>query len=378
MSSPFASSPATEPNSPRISASAFIGVMWAGVSITLLFVIFRILVRLISFHKVFSDDYLVTGAWLMFLASSIFWQVSYKPVFEQYSLRSADAEDNPQFLMSLTRSLKFQVAEQILFYTSLWTVKLSFLIFFRRLGLKVRGFKIWWWIVTGLTIATWVTTFGVIQYKCEVGNIAEIFGKCGEQGSISFDWKTIHYNTATDVITDALIITIPVLLLWNVQISMRKKLALLGIFSLTLITIVFSIIRVAVVTTSHIQPNIPWVFLWGNIEVSISLIVACLGSFRQLFTKRSATPRRTRFNTPHISQSENLTLRQRLLYAILNGPSEKTSNSNSSGSQKKSRDGPSYPLHNASSFEHIMSNAPPPVHLARDEESATKSFDTMV
>jgi len=63
--------------------------------------------------------------------------------------------------------------------------------------------------------------------------------------------------------------TIPVLLLWNIKIDISQKLALLGLFSLTIITIIFSIIRVAVVTVPNAQANIIWLAFWGNIEMLI-------------------------------------------------------------------------------------------------------------
>jgi hypothetical protein len=63
--------------------------------------------------------------------------------------------------------------------------------------------------------------------------------------------------------------TIPIIMLWNVRISLRKKLALIGIFSLTVIVIVFAIVRVAVVTSYTKQSDITWLYVWSNIEMSV-------------------------------------------------------------------------------------------------------------
>lgn len=70
-------------------------------------------------------------------------------------------------------------------------------------------------------------------------------------------------------LTKALVMTIPVLLLWNIKIPIGQKLLLLGLFSLTIITIIFSIIRVTFVTVPHMQPNIIWLAFWGNVEMPI-------------------------------------------------------------------------------------------------------------
>lgn len=65
------------------------------------------------------------------------------------------------------------------------------------------------------------------------------------------------------------VITIPILMLWNVHISWKKKLALMSIFSLTVIVIIFSIVRVALINSENSTPDISWVYMWTNIEVAV-------------------------------------------------------------------------------------------------------------
>ncbi len=67
------------------------------------------------------------------------------------------------------------------------------------------------------------------------------------------------------------VITIPILMLWNIQISLRKKLALMGIFSLTVIVMVVAIVRVAVVTTKNTNADISWLYFWSNIEIAVGI-----------------------------------------------------------------------------------------------------------
>ena len=67
------------------------------------------------------------------------------------------------------------------------------------------------------------------------------------------------------------VITIPILMLWNVRISWRKKLALIGLFSLTVIVIIFSIVRVAVVTSHKTQADVTWLYMWSNIEMAVCM-----------------------------------------------------------------------------------------------------------
>ena len=61
-------------------------------------------------------------------------------------------------------------------------------------------------------------------------------------------------------------------MLWNVHVSWGKKLALIGIFSLTIIVIVVSIIRVTVVTSKTAQADVTWLFVWGSIEMAVGML----------------------------------------------------------------------------------------------------------
>lgn len=67
------------------------------------------------------------------------------------------------------------------------------------------------------------------------------------------------------------VITVPIIMLWNVHVSWGKKLALIGIFSLTIIVIIVSIIRVTVVTSKTASADVTWLYLWGSIEMAVGM-----------------------------------------------------------------------------------------------------------
>lgn len=111
------------------------------------------------------------------------------------------------------------------------------------------------------------------------------------------------------------VILVPVNLLWRVRLSIRKKLALGGIFSITVVIIAFAIIRLIAVTTYSLEPDESWLHMWSSIEQAvctlstaisvlevrktitgnhepswhsmsqIAIMVACLASFPSLFKK---------------------------------------------------------------------------------------------
>lgn len=83
----------------------------------------------------------------------------------------------PEELEAEITFMHAELAILIMYYTTLWTVKLSVLVFFRRLGQKVRGQKIWWWCVTSFTVATWATCIGTVRPECFLRSLDYIIGK---------------------------------------------------------------------------------------------------------------------------------------------------------------------------------------------------------
>jgi hypothetical protein len=63
------------------------------------------------------------------------------------------------------------------------------------------------------------------------------------------------------------VLSIPVLLLWNRHTPLRKKLILFGVFSITVIVMAVSIIRVAVSGSPNQIPDMSWLYFWSFIEM---------------------------------------------------------------------------------------------------------------
>ena len=102
---------------------------------------------------------------------------------------------------------------------------------------------------------------------------------------------------------------LPLRLLWNLRVNRKQKAALVTIFSLGCIIIVFAIVRVVEIqaSTHHVDPV--WLALWSMIEASVgewyfmidvkpqsrltkirplAIIVSCLPLFRVLFYSNRA------------------------------------------------------------------------------------------
>lgn len=106
---------------------------------------------------------------------------------------------------------------------------------------------------------------------------------------------------------------IPINLLRGAQMTVRRKLCLGLIFSLTIITIVFSIVRASVASSWTGPPDDSWLFMWTFIETTVgktpiplplflasdyygsAIVVVCLAAIRNLFSSQEPPSQAARY-----------------------------------------------------------------------------------
>lgn len=110
----------------------------------------------------------------MKLATAILWQINVPVLYEYLAVIAGKKPFDLGFLDRAVAILRTGVLLNVLFYSALWLVKLSFLMFFRRLGSKVKGQKIWWWCILVFTVLTWAACIADFQYKCSLSSLAFI------------------------------------------------------------------------------------------------------------------------------------------------------------------------------------------------------------
>lgn len=119
------------------------------------------------------------------------------------------------------RYLRGQLAGYLLSYTSLWSVKLSFIFFFRHLGNRFRAQRILWWVVLAFVIACYGGTLGVLDYACEMASFEDSIGQfhsfppssakvnravteaCASAYSIWYERVSLKVSTSMDIVSDA-------------------------------------------------------------------------------------------------------------------------------------------------------------------------------
>jgi hypothetical protein len=123
----------------------------------------------------------------------------------------------------------------------------------------------------------------------------------------------------SDMLTEPAVIAMPIKLIYNVQISVREKAGLVGVFGLCLVVIIFAIIRAKQILVETGFPNLILLEIWSTLECSIgkssyayslissdfqslcnvqliilshsAVVVGCLPAFKSLIASRAATKR---------------------------------------------------------------------------------------
>ncbi|KAJ4423882.1 hypothetical protein N0V82_001466 [Gnomoniopsis sp. IMI 355080] len=301
---------AQEDTGTQLSQATFDGINWLFFSLSLIALCVRLYIRITAFRKIIVEDYLMLATLCMLIADEALGQRFSATIYYFMSVTNGTmtlttVDQLAAFLDDASSMLKGLGSAIIFFLIALYVVKANFMFFFRRLGSRAMPrFYTVWWAAFAVVMACGIVSvcMGVPTFRCLFNGIAYTLQNCESAADQEVYFTYFRVTVALDIITDALIIAFPVWILWGVRISLHKKLALTGIFSLVGLTIVATILRGALLSSVFEESatgrtiNIPWIWFWFHIELCISVIVACLVSFRSLFihsrTQQSSSARR--------------------------------------------------------------------------------------
>ncbi|KAF2464158.1 uncharacterized protein BDR25DRAFT_272125 [Lindgomyces ingoldianus] len=268
----------------RITENTLQATLWAGVAISLVFVAVRLWIRIRVFRRLQLDDPFVIAAWLLSVANAAIWTAISREIYFDSDLANSRLEQiPPDFIQRLERLIRGNLSAYLLAYASLWSIKISFIVFFRNFGEKLRNQRIAWYAVLGFCLASFAVCIGTVDYRCLTSKGMKMISVCREPRTTTFEFVTLRLTTALDVLTDFSIILLSTNVLWRIRLRLWTKLALAGIFSLTLFVIAIAIVRIANASSSG-KLDLSWLVCWQGIELSAALIIVCIASFRILYT----------------------------------------------------------------------------------------------
>ncbi|KAI1828711.1 hypothetical protein F4861DRAFT_488910 [Xylaria intraflava] len=262
---------------PSTRDKEFIPVIYTFVIISSIIVALRFVVRLIERIPLWWDDYAALLSAVIAVAFTVLCGI-FGELGVGLDLWAVPQENISTILILFWAALLCYAASRFL-------VRLSIVLFLMRI-FRVSGARPFIITILVLNVAISITYVFCIVFQCTPvsyfwnGWDGEHHGFCINQWAIFLSSGII----ATSL--DAVFILLPVHWVLKLQFSTAKKLTTLGMFSLGVLVIITSIMRIiALYKFTHstdITLNLPNLAIWGGLELYAANICACLPSLRPL------------------------------------------------------------------------------------------------
>ncbi|KAL4746602.1 hypothetical protein BDW72DRAFT_210324 [Aspergillus terricola var. indicus] len=269
--------------STNLSERGLIAVTWIGTGLGILFTSCRLAIRLTRLKRLLADDYSILAA-LFFLISNAILQTLQAPHL-YYIVQTPQGSDIAHHSVMYVH---YEFVIIALFWTILWSVKAAFLAIFWKTTDQLPFYRRWWWAIVVFCILAYVGCWLASALNCHPPSAYFKFGQCNKPIDQRGSLISISYSTAVDILSDLMIMTLALWIVWSTTISLRQKLGLVVVFSLGGIIIAFAIVR-AINILGRSYTDAVGLAIWGIAESSISVIVGCLPPFKTFLSRHNST-----------------------------------------------------------------------------------------
>ncbi|KAF2713428.1 hypothetical protein K504DRAFT_487837 [Pleomassaria siparia CBS 279.74] len=267
---------------------------YAMIALTSVFVVARVVTRFLRPRRLIVEDVLVTLSFVFFIAMSVLYIVVTPAIFRisvaltDPALQYATMLDDALFVTQIF------FANTMIFWFVLWSVKFSLLALYKRLlnGVGNKTYAGVWW---GVFVFCVVTLIGCIVSNIESCQSMHAWwtpGECSTARDVRAQIASLYYAFAVDVLSDLMIMFLPLRLIWNLQMPRAQKLSVGALFCTGFVCILFSIIRVVQIggkASNSSTPSSSWLALWASVEGSIAVIIGCCPAFAALYRPPHST-----------------------------------------------------------------------------------------
>ncbi|KAF3920952.1 hypothetical protein ABW20_dc0106517 [Dactylellina cionopaga] len=184
---------------------------------------------------------------------------------------------------ALIPTLKHWYVYQLIYPIVLCVIKLSILSFYKGISPQ-RGYQITIWATVGLVIAYTITIIFVYMFECPKPSMS--WAVTFPTGCMSL--PALYYSSASvNILTDLIILVLPIPILITLQVQRRKRIALIGIFFIGFIAVLASISRIWALWlyqhTKDVSYDAIFILLFSNIEINLAIITASAPALRPMF-----------------------------------------------------------------------------------------------
>ncbi|KAF4445620.1 hypothetical protein F53441_10684 [Fusarium austroafricanum] len=285
----------------------------AAVVLTLLFISAfflagRIVIRTQQVYGLSGDDYAILVSWVFVCATAAL------VVVVQASQSGAGRHVWALKIDDLVEVTKLVYVYSFFFAAAVFTTKVSILLFYRRVfsrgGLS---FRIAFWFTVALVVAYPVIFIFTMGFCCTpVSHYWTQFK--GTKGSCIDVGRFFTVLAIVNLLTNVMVLLIPVPEVLKLQMSKQKKGAVFAILGLGGLVCIASAVRVYYLDEFSRAPDKTWamgtVAIWSSVEPSMGIVSACLPSFnafvRYVRHRGSSGDRRSSYHASNAGKGNRL------------------------------------------------------------------------
>ncbi|KAI5462642.1 hypothetical protein BGZ63DRAFT_423883 [Mariannaea sp. PMI_226] len=191
----------------------------------------------------------------------------------------------------------------------LWCTKFSLLALYKKLLVNLPFYQKIWWAVVVFCILVLAGAITSSMLSCSSMKAWFTVGACSTPRDIKAAKISLWYSYAVDIVTDLMVMMLPLGLLKGLQMPLMKKITIGSLFCLGLVCIIVSTVRVTQLGLGSDGAVPPlWLALWGMVESAIAVIIGCgPGFYRKPQTVSSSQDRygSRSFRTPRSTSHKN-------------------------------------------------------------------------
>jgi len=249
--------------------------------------------RRIARAKIGIDDWLILVAWLLtaIYASLLFSLTHYGMGRHAWWITNVEVFSQ----LSITSETMYNVAIPV--------IKISILYLYRRI------FPQPWFNRALIVLGGFIVAYSLAQIFADIFQcvpISSLWGATAPEFCINYPALIISMGVVNTV-TDIIMLSLPMPLLWKLQLSTMRKRLLTGLFLMGGFVCIVSIVRLFYVNKVGNTKDASWDYVLpstlSGLECSVGIISACLPTYRPLVTSAFPTKRAGVRDQTHTSQA---------------------------------------------------------------------------
>ncbi|KAL8780986.1 MAG: hypothetical protein Q9213_006215 [Squamulea squamosa] len=250
----------------------------------------RLAIRFRYQNRLFADDYVLLFGCASLIAAFTLTNVMLGDIYLDMSLILGPLElvlqesTSADFVSHILSFQQLSFSAYVLCWATIFSVKMSFLLFFRQLLYRLSGLMTFWKVTVGSVIVSGIFCVCSIFIACPHFGVSAI--QCTQVPGLTRMVTVSQLANALNMLTDLLIIAIPIKLLWSMKIRLNQRIVLgtflclsVCMFAICLIRAIGYTIDGNIGTTFDVQ----WALFWHITEANVAVTVVSLMAFRSLY-----------------------------------------------------------------------------------------------